>query len=156
MADNITAPAAGAVLATDDIGGIHYPRTKLSFGADGSATDVSSASPLPVTGTFWPTTQPISGTVTVTGVATAAKQDDLIAAVVNQSSATSWFSITPADTNLATVPDAIYVGGAGTVIAKGSNGTDATFTAAAGQILPIRPTQVRAGSTASGIVGLVN
>jgi len=42
MADNVTADpgAAGAVFATDDIGpGVHYPRTKLSLGADGSATD---------------------------------------------------------------------------------------------------------------------
>lgn len=245
MADNITAPAAGAILATDDIGGIHYPRTKISIGADGSASDVSSANPMPVsvigtvpvsgtfwqatqpvsgnvgisgsvavTGTFWPTTQPVSGTVavtgaltnaelratpvpisgtitgpltdtqlratavavsgpltdaqlratalpvsgavTVTGVATAAKQDELLAVMQNQSAATTWFAITPADTALATVPDAIYVGGAGTIVARGSNAVDATFTVTAGQILPIRPTQVRAASTATGIIGLVN
>lgn len=48
MADNLTAPGAGAVLATDEVAGVHYPRTKLSFGADGSATDVSSDNPLPV------------------------------------------------------------------------------------------------------------
>ena len=54
MADNITALAntgSGTdVLATDDIGGVHYPRTKLIFGADGvNSGDVSSANPLPVT-----------------------------------------------------------------------------------------------------------
>ncbi|MXP42979.1 hypothetical protein [Allopontixanthobacter sediminis] len=48
MADNITAPATGSVLATDEIGGVHYPRTKLSVGADGVAVDVSAAAPLPV------------------------------------------------------------------------------------------------------------
>ena len=50
MADNLTAPASGAVLATDDIGGIHFPRTKLVIGADGvNGGDVSAANPLPVT-----------------------------------------------------------------------------------------------------------
>lgn len=48
MADNITAPGAGAVLATDDIGGVQYPRSKVVHGADGSATDASEAAPLPV------------------------------------------------------------------------------------------------------------
>lgn len=67
MADNITAPGAGSVLATDDIGGVHYPRTKLGFGADGTYTEVTSSAPLPVT--------------TITGFATAAKQDAMIAAI---------------------------------------------------------------------------
>lgn len=50
MADNFpTAPGAGGVtFASDDIGGVHYPRTKLTFGADGEAADVSPAAPLPV------------------------------------------------------------------------------------------------------------
>jgi hypothetical protein len=80
MPDNITAPATGAVLATDEIGGVHFPRTKLSFGADGSATDVSSAAPLPVAGTFWQATQPISaGALPLpAGAATAVKQDTII------------------------------------------------------------------------------
>lgn len=50
MADNITSPLAnGTLFASDDIGGVHYPRTKISFGADGAAADVSAASPFPVT-----------------------------------------------------------------------------------------------------------
>lgn len=48
MADNITAPASGSIFATDEIAGTHYPRTKLVHGADGTATDVSDAAPLPV------------------------------------------------------------------------------------------------------------
>lgn len=41
MADNVTADAGagGATLATDEIGGVHFPRGKQSLGADGSATD---------------------------------------------------------------------------------------------------------------------
>lgn len=67
MPDNITAPAAGLSFATDEIGGVHYPRTKLSIGADGTAADVSTANRLPV--------------ALPDGFATAAKQDELIAAI---------------------------------------------------------------------------
>ena len=73
----ITAPAEGAVLPVDTIGGTDFPRTKISFGAEGSVTDVNSGAPLPVsitgsaavTGTFWQATQPVSiaGTVAVSG-----------------------------------------------------------------------------------------
>lgn len=72
MADNITAPASGSVLATDDIGGVHYPRTKISVGADGAASDVSSDNPLPTS----VATLPLP-----TGASTAAKQDATIAAI---------------------------------------------------------------------------
>jgi hypothetical protein len=58
MADNITALAntgSGTdVLATDEIGGVHYPRSKVVFGADGVATDVSAAAPLPVSAATLP------------------------------------------------------------------------------------------------------
>lgn len=52
MAENFQAnPGAGGdVFAADDIGGIKYPRSKMSFGVDGAATDVSATDPLPVTG----------------------------------------------------------------------------------------------------------
>ena len=40
MADNIAVTAgSGTSVATDDISGVHYQRTKLSLGADGSAVD---------------------------------------------------------------------------------------------------------------------
>lgn len=51
MADNLTlnnSGATGTIIAADDIGGVHYPRGKVGFGADGSYTDVSSSAPLPV------------------------------------------------------------------------------------------------------------
>lgn len=47
-------------VATDYIGGAHYQRVKVTHGADGTATDVSVASPLPTAGTA-----AISGTVTI-------------------------------------------------------------------------------------------
>lgn len=50
MADNVTLDpgSGGAVIAADDITGVWHQRVKIQHGADGSATDVSSASPLPV------------------------------------------------------------------------------------------------------------
>jgi hypothetical protein len=50
MADNVelSAGTGGAIAATDDIAGVHYQRVKVTFGADGAATDVAAAAPLPV------------------------------------------------------------------------------------------------------------
>lgn len=50
MADGTTlnSGTGGDVIATDDILGVKHQRVKVEFGADGSATDVSSANPLPV------------------------------------------------------------------------------------------------------------
>jgi hypothetical protein len=49
MADNYAFTAgSGTTAAADDIGGVLHPRAKMQHGADGSATDVSTASPLPV------------------------------------------------------------------------------------------------------------
>lgn len=50
MADNITlnAGSGGAVLATDDVGGIHYQVVKVAYGALDAATLVTTGAPLPV------------------------------------------------------------------------------------------------------------
>ena len=54
MADNLVALANTGtgtdVLATDEISGVHYPRTKIGFGEDGTYVDVSATDPLPVEG----------------------------------------------------------------------------------------------------------
>jgi len=50
MADN-TVQTGADTIATDDIAGIKHQRVKVQYGADGSATDVSSTTPLPVTAT---------------------------------------------------------------------------------------------------------
>ncbi len=50
MADNVAITAgSGTSIAADDISSVFYQRVKISHGADGSATDTSTASPLPVT-----------------------------------------------------------------------------------------------------------
>lgn len=55
MADNTIVSAAvgvGATLAADDIGGVLYPRSKITLGIDGVTDgDVSATNPMPVTGT---------------------------------------------------------------------------------------------------------
>jgi len=52
MADNLTAlgnTGTGTdILATDEIGGVHYPRSKIGFGVDGTYHDVSHSNHLPV------------------------------------------------------------------------------------------------------------
>mgnify|MGYP001560162007 CR=1 FL=1 len=51
MADNITLPGVGVILASDEVGGAHYEYVKLAFGADNTATIVSGTNPLPVDAT---------------------------------------------------------------------------------------------------------
>jgi hypothetical protein len=60
MADDVTLPGSGAVIATDEVGGRQFQLVKLMVGADGVATPASDATPMPVGGTFWQATQPVS------------------------------------------------------------------------------------------------
>lgn len=48
MADDVTLPAPGAIIAADEVGGKKYQRVKISHGADGAATDTSEEAPFPV------------------------------------------------------------------------------------------------------------
>jgi hypothetical protein len=64
MADNVGyTPGTGATVAADDIGGVLHQRIKIGVGADGTAVDVSSANPMPITA---PTPLDVQGTVSVT------------------------------------------------------------------------------------------
>jgi hypothetical protein len=57
MADNSQAGAAvgiGDVFASDDIGGVKWPRAKLAWGIDGVAVDASATDPIPVVQTGTP------------------------------------------------------------------------------------------------------
>ena len=47
MADN-TSQTGSDTIATDDIGGVKYPRAKVVWGVDGSAVDASDSNPLPI------------------------------------------------------------------------------------------------------------
>lgn len=48
MADNVTLPGAGAVIASDEVSGAHYQVFKLAIGADGVANLLSDSYPVPV------------------------------------------------------------------------------------------------------------
>jgi hypothetical protein len=49
VADNVGyTPGSGAIVAADDIGGVLHQRVKIGVGTDGTAVDVSSANPMPV------------------------------------------------------------------------------------------------------------
>lgn len=96
MADNVLiTQGSGTTIAADDIAGVLHQRVKLSQGADGSATDVSSAAPLYVTlantganatavtvdGSG--VTQPVSGTVTITPSGTQTVSGTVAVSTIN-------------------------------------------------------------------------
>jgi hypothetical protein len=50
MADTVAITAgAGTTINTDEVGGVHTQRTKVTWGVDGTVTDASATNPLPVT-----------------------------------------------------------------------------------------------------------
>ena len=74
-----------------------------------------------------------------------------------ESPARSYGSLTPSDTvDLTNLTKALYVGGAGNLVAVSISGEVVTFTAVpAGTVLPIRVKRVNAtGTTATAIVAL--
>jgi len=53
MADNVTLPGTGEIVATDDIGGVQYQQMKLVDSTPNSTTPVGTASnPLPVNASY--------------------------------------------------------------------------------------------------------
>jgi len=74
--------------------------------------------------------------------------------------ARKWAAITPSDSVDITlvgnrVPRSIYATVAGDIVMTDSEGTDATFIFAAGEIKPLCPVRIKATSTtATGIIGL--
>lgn len=91
MVDNVTLDvgSGGETLATDDIAGIQHQRVKVQHGADGFATDVSAASPMPVD-------LGVNNDVTVTSGA------------ITENNSTAILAYTASiDTNLATVAGAV-------------------------------------------------
>ena len=106
MADNanLTEGDGTLVSGADDIGGVKFQRIKVIHGADGvNDGDVSSSNPLPVDGSG--VTQPVSGTVSVTGVATAANQ-----ATANSSLSSIDGKITAVNTGNVTIGAALPAG----------------------------------------------
>ena len=64
-----------------------------------------------------------------------------------------YVTLTPSDTvNLPRPTDAIYVGGAGVLVAVLGNGRTVNFTCTAGQLLPLRVARVNATSTTATLL----
>ena len=75
MADNIGyTPGSGATIAADEIGGVLYQRMKIGIGADGTATDISTANPMPITA-------PNALGVSATGALTTTETGELVEAI---------------------------------------------------------------------------
>lgn len=111
MADNVVANpgAGGATFATDDIGGVQYPRSKITWGPDGTANDVDAgATALPVQGTV---TSIIIGSITTSGTVTAIQEGIYVVSGTVTAIPSGIYTIT----GNATV--------AGTVIANAGSGT---------------------------------
>ena len=104
MADNIelNPGTGGAVTATDDVAGVHFQRIKLDLGADGVSTPVVGA--LPVSGTFWQATQPVSGTVAVSNMVAQGLTDAQLRATPVPISAGTALTTTPEGTGAAYWP----------------------------------------------------
>lgn len=72
------------------------------------------------------------------------------------SPANDWFDVTPSDgTELAQIPRALFIGAGGDLVLTDAGGNDSTFKVLSGQLLPVRPTFVKAtGTTATDIIGI--
>ena len=136
MADNfITNPGSGgSTFASDDISSVHYPRVKVSWGADGSATDASVAAPVPAQVTI-ESNQMMGGGVVVT---------PKFAAIAASSSGNNTIVAAVTAKKLRVVAAQLIANG--TVNAKwqsGAGGTDLTglayCVANTGYVLPFNP-----------------
>ena len=171
MADDIelNAGSGGDTIAADEIGGKKHQRVKVQHGADGAATDVSAASPLPVDGSN--VTQPVSAASLPlpTGAATSAKQLADGHNVANAGTfAVQADSVIPGvgATNLGKAEDAVHASGDVGVMALGVRTDAPASTAADGDYAPILlseegalwvenlPSEVEAGNSSVATLGI--
>ncbi|MFN8993355.1 MAG: hypothetical protein ACK5X3_06795, partial [Pseudomonadota bacterium] len=91
MADNVGyTPGTGATIAADDIGGVMHQRVKIGVGADGSATDVSSSNPMPVSVSSLPLPTDAATSANQPDIATKNPMDTARGSVVRQAPLTLW------------------------------------------------------------------
>jgi hypothetical protein len=115
MADNLTTQSAtpatvpsASVIATDDVTGVHFQKVKLDVGGDGVSVPASGDATngldvdvtrvqgtVAVTGTFYQATQPVSGTVAVTGAYQATQPVSLATAPTTPVTGTFWQATQP-------------------------------------------------------------
>lgn len=148
MADNVVLSAGtadGVTLAADDVGGVHYQRIKVSWGADNSAVDASAANPLPVvqTGTL------NVGTVTaVTAISNALPAGDNNIGNVDLASAIPAGTNNIGDVDVLTVPADPFGANADAASATGSISAKLRFIAGTGIPVTGNVTVVNAGTFA--------
>jgi hypothetical protein len=97
MADNVTiTQGSGTTINTDDVGGVHTQRVKLTWGVDGTVTDASATNPLPTTLTNLEKAEDAAhssgdkgimalGVVTTSGAATSSTDGDYVPPTMNAS-----------------------------------------------------------------------
>lgn len=76
MADDVTLPGTGAVIATDDVGGRQFQVVKLAVGADGVADLVDAAHPMPMSAASLPLPAGAATQTTLASIAAAVKSED--------------------------------------------------------------------------------
>ena len=139
MTDNISTPVAAATsLATDEIGGVHYQRIKVTFGPAGTATDVSTSARLPVdVGTSIAATQSGAWTITnITGTIT------LPTGAATDSSVTAMPAKLPASLGAKTGAASLSIvpaSDAGLATAAAQTTAQASFTAIAASAAAVEP-----------------
>lgn len=147
MADNVAITSgAGTPIAADDISGVWHQRVKIQHGQDGSATDVSSVSPLPVTAP--------AASRTTHSISVALQSDALMSQLVTLTPKYFSETVAAADTDeelIAAVASkklrilalAVQCGGVATVAEFQSGGSTRIHRVPAGanggQILPFNP-----------------
>ena len=92
MADNVilnSPTTVGATIATDDVGGVQHQLIKVEFGADGVATPVTAAAPLPVTDATAEASLASILAKIIAAPSTEAKQDALNALITTLNSTVS-------------------------------------------------------------------
>lgn len=117
MADNVLiTPGSGDTVGADDIGSVKYQRVKMIIGADGvNDGDISSANPLPVTGTLSGVTGSVNvhigstgGTINVFSVA-----QGTVAIAAKDGTMAVYFS--PAQPTVSVLQGGVAIGNSGVV-----------------------------------------
>lgn len=119
MADNFVTNTAsgGVVFASDEITSVHHPYVKVEFGANDSATPVSSAAPFPVT----LVSETLAGNLDVNLAASAATVT--VAGTVTANAGTGTFTTAPTAT---LVDDAAFTPGTTPILMVGATFDDVT------------------------------
>ncbi len=120
MADNTTlnAGSGGDTIASDEISGVKHQRVKVEHGADGSATDASQATPLPVHGSG---SDIAIGNVTGRTVMNAMGERETMAVVANGEDVWRGNELSPAPTSTTVIPTPAAAGEQMTVVSESVN-----------------------------------